>query len=337
MSEISLPELELRVIEILQSQGLPIEEIHLIGLLGKGNRATAFSVTIDGVYHVLKVYDSQESMQAELRNLRKIIPKDRFLFWWQEAESTSPIFIAIIEVPEGSELTSNLLDERVMHQLAINLADLHRLQYKQQVSVGKLKEQFKRWKQPFLDHVTEMGRDIAPYQEGIDKLKDMLESTPDLFRINKARIHGDFWWPNIIVAKEDVYFIDWESVKRGDPAEDIAKLRIFTYGYRSPTVPTFFWASPSDAPKMSQLMHSIAEQNREVTGDKTLPDRLKFYLPYYCVHELGNRHLFSQTKRAMDQIVADDFLNLLKDPLTPPPTLSSHGYFEEVESLRFPQ
>lgn len=335
MADFNLPELELELIDLLRGQGLPIEEIRLIGLLGKGTRATAFSVIIDGVYHVLKVYDSKDSLRAELKNLKKIIPKDRFLFSWQEQMEGSKLNLAIIEVPEGRELNSGLLTPTTIDRLAERLAELHSIRYRQRVSVTNLREQLKRYTTPFLDHIKLMGRDVAPYQQVVQQLNDMLTGQPELFRINKVRIHGDLWWPNIIVANEDVYLIDWESVRRSDAAEDLAKLRVFIYGYRTPAVPTFFWQAPEQRQQMADLITEIVATHTAVTGDQDLTERLRFYLPYFCIYELAQRYLHNASMKSMNHVVADDLLNLIKDPLAAPPDLTKHSYFDEVEALRY--
>src|SRR6266536_2308102 len=122
----NLAELELELIGLLQGQGWQAEEIHLIGLLGQGTRATVFSVVIDGAYYVLKVYDSKDSLQAELKKLRRI-SRDRLLFYWQARAGGPGRNLAIIEVPEGQELNSSLLTDAVIDRLAERLAELHQI------------------------------------------------------------------------------------------------------------------------------------------------------------------------------------------------------------------
>ena len=335
MPPLNLADLELQLIDILSSQGLPVEEIRLIGLLGKGTRATVFSVMIDGVYHVLKVYDSNESLRAELKNLKKVTPKDRFLFYWQNQPGDDlNINLAILEVPEGRELSSGLITPSSAEWIAGRITELHSIRYRQRVSQSSLVQQLDRHKKPFLDHIVSLERDPAPYMKMLDNLKAMLIKSPDLFRANKVRLHGDFWWPNIVVAKEDVYFIDWESVRRGDAAEDIAKLRVYIYGYRTPADPIFFWEQPSDGPRMGELVEAIARRHQTQLGDDSLPERLKFYLPLFCIEELANRFMLPDAQVSMNKILADDALALADDPFAAPPDLTKYGYFDEVQSLR---
>lgn len=337
MPPLNLADLELELIDILTTQGLPVEEIRLIGLLGKGTRATVFSALIDGDYHVLKVYDSKDSLQAELKNLRKVIPKDRFLFSWQEKlDDDRKINLAIIEVPEGTELSSNKITDSFSQRIADRLVELHSIRYRQRVSHASLIQRLDRYKQPFLDHIAVMGRDLAVYENLWRTLKDNLRRNPDLFRTNKVRIHGDLWWPNIIAAKEDAYLIDWESMRRGDACEDIAKLRVYIYGYRTPAVPTFFWDDVNHAPRIGELVATIVNRHETVLGDTSLRERLKFYLPLWCIEELGNRYMFgADTQKAMNKMVADDALSLAENPLAAAPDLSTYGYFNEIEAERY--
>lgn len=333
MTKLTLPELELELIDLLASRGLPIEEIRLIGLLGRGSRATVFSVIIDGVYHVLKVYDSKENLQAELKNLKKIIPRDRFLFWWEERIEQSMLNIAIIEVPEGKPLTESSLDEFTTDRLATHLAELHGIRYRQNVSVTALQRQLRRHASIYLKAVEQMGQDPAEHKQMLDGMMRTLKDQADLFRVNKVRTHGDLHWPNIIVAKEDVYLIDWESMGRGDAALDIGKLRIVIYwGVNS--YETVFWDGPKDRDKVSAMTRSITSKHVTLNGDKTLTDRLKVYLPFECIKVLSERYLAGHTETgfetAVNNMLADEALALAKDPFAVPPRLESHGYYEAL-------
>jgi len=332
---LNLADLELELIDILSTQGLPVEEIRLIGLLGKGNRAMAFSVTINGVYHVLKVYDSRDSLRAELKNLKKVTPKDRFLFAWEERlEDNRKTNLAIIEVPEGHAINSSLLNEASITDLTNQVVTLHRLRYRQKVSYTALKQQLKRVEQPFLKHIELMGRDPKRYRQLLSDLDIMLTSSPDLFRTNKVRVHGDLWWPNVIAASEGVYLIDWESVHRGDAAEDIAKLRTTLHFANSDARSVFFWRDVIDSRHITNLMKQILARHQEL-GDDTLPERLRFYLSAACIDHLTQRYLVGDTLLAIDQavngLVADEALRLFEDPLATP-DLSSHNYFAEVSA-----
>ena len=330
----SLRQLELELIDLLKGQGLPVEEIRLIGLLGKGTRASVFSVLIDGVYHIVKVYQSSETMRAELRNLKKVISKQQFFFSWEERFDNRKLNLVILEVPEGSELNSGLINQTTADRLADRLAELHMIRYRQRVSLTSLREQLERYSQPYLAHIRLMGREVGQYQTILDQLHHTLDANEELFRTRKVRIHGDLWWPNVIVAREDVYLVDWESMRRGDAAEDIAKLRIIVYGPRNLSVPTFFWQSSADGSQLSLLIKTIVERHHELAGDDRLIKRLTFYLPFLAVQELGARYISGDTKQAMNPIIADDLLGLAADPLAPPPDLTRYGYFEELERER---
>ncbi len=322
-----LAALELKLVRILRKQGFVTNEIRLIGLLGQGNRGSVFALTLGGIYHVVKVYSSKDDLRAELKNLKKVIPKDRLLFWWEEQKYSPKVNFVVLEVPEGQELNSSNLTESRAEILAVRLAELHRIRYRQRVSATSLREKLERSIPAYLKHIELMGRDIAPYKAISDELVKAVRDNPEQFRVKKARIHGDLWWANIIVTKEDVYLVDWESLRRGDPAEDIAKLRVITYGHRSPQLPTFFWQSGDDTGKMPMLMKKILEYS----DDPALIKRLQFYIAYQALRELASRYIGGSTREAMNKIVADDLLNLAHDPLAAPPDLNQYGYLEEVK------
>lgn len=331
--QLSLPELESELIELLRGQGLPIEDIRLIGLLGKGSRGTVFSVLIDGAYHVLKVYDSKESLRAELKNLRKMTPKDRFLFSWQETVEGSKLNLAIIEVPEGQELTSELLTEIRADQIAHTLAQLYAIRHRQKVSLTSLRDNLERQRDPFMQMIQLLGLNIETYEALFANIDDLLIDQAGAFRTRKVRIHGDLWWPNIIVAQEAIYLIDWESLRRGDAAEDIAKLRIVLYWPRGADRAVYFWKANEHRFRVAYLMKRIVEQLDAQRGDVYMKTKLRYYLPILCIQELGQRYLLGKTQTKLDMvknlILAQEALNLFEDPLAPPPDLA--GFIQAIQ------
>lgn len=334
MPPLDLVELERELIDILSSQGLPVEEIRLIGLLGQGTRATVFSVQINGVYHVLKVYDSKESLRAELKNLRKVTPRERFLFSWQERLGDDrKINLAIIEIPEGQELNSGHLNDTRIESLVEQVNSLHRLRYRQRVSLASLRQRFERVRQPFMDHITLMGLSANQYDNLLASMEEMLEQQGDLFRVNKVRVHGDLWWPNVIVAGGGVYLIDWESVHRGDACEDIAKLRTTIYSPKVfATRSGSFWRDQADARQVGLLMAQLIELH-QTTGDDTIAERLRLYLALDCVDLLSQRYTAGETQLEFDKasnlLLAHDALALFADPAAPP-GFSHNSYFQTL-------
>jgi thiamine kinase-like enzyme len=334
-----LAELELQLMGILAGQGLLAAEVRLIGLLGKGSRATVFSVLVNGVHHVLKVYDSRESWQQELKNLRKVTPRDRLVLPWRGEAGGQALNLVIIEVPEGRQLTSERLSDAVGASLAARMAELHRLRYRQLVSVAAMRESLDHLRDPFLAHVEQMGREVGPYEALLETLRRRLTEEVAVFRVRKVRVHGDLWWPNVVAAQEGVYLVDWESVRRGDAAEDIAKFRFYLHyprNYQPSSV--FFWQAAEDGEKVGAMMKVLVERHGEVAGDTSLMERLKLYLPYLAVRELAHRYLGSHFEapvdRALNEIIADEALVLAETPLANPPDLRAHGYFAAVEATR---
>jgi predicted Ser/Thr protein kinase len=330
----SIPELELELVDLLRAQGLPAVEIRLIGLLGQGSRASAFSVLINGTHHVLKVYDSKESLRAELKNMRKVIPKERLFFWWQERVEGSKLNLAIVEVPEGRSLTAELLTPSTATWLAERLRQLHRIRYRQRVSVTALKEQLLRTGPIFMQHVTAINYRPAECEQLLEYLTEQLDKSSDLYRVHKVRVHGDLNCANIIVATEDVYLIDWESVHRADAAVDIAQLRLDVFFPQNQAMTQFFWSKQSDANLVSPLLSQIIERYHLNHGGD-ISERLKLYLPLRCLEVLANRYIFGNTELPFDQaankLVIDQALDLAQNPLAPPPDLSTHGYWDEIQ------
>ncbi|HVQ44393.1 MAG TPA: aminoglycoside phosphotransferase family protein [Candidatus Saccharimonadia bacterium] len=322
----------------LRAQGLMPSSLRLIGLLGVGNNATVFSATIDGVYHVLKVYSSKTRMHAELRHLRKITPPDRQLFIWEEPQEGSIFHFFIVEMPPGHQLRSADLTPPRMQALVEQMVELHRVRFKQRVSVTSLRHRLRQCKIA-LDQWTALGLDQAQYQQLFRDLERLLDEHAEAFRVKKSRIHGDLWWPNIIATPTGAYLIDWDEVRRADAAEDIAKLRIEVW-FSQNAFPSrnFFWSAANHGARLQALMRQITAAHEAEFGDDLLV-RLRFYLPLYGLYQLAKLAIGGSItepilRPSLYRLLAQDIIRLAADPLAPVPDLRGGQYYGLVRRSR---
>jgi fructosamine-3-kinase len=278
LSPEQLVQLELDLIEMLRAQGMPIQEIKLIGLKGSGDFSSVFSVLIDGVHHVLKVYRLEESFRREIRNLRRQIAKDRFLFVWPAKSNRFNYFIVVIEVPEGSQLHETMLTPIVAERLGDALINLHSLQYKKRhVTVTDIQRIFDEARRDAIAH-----GDLFP-ELGSQRIADIIDAGKAYvdrhakdFRVPRSRTHNDLWWANVIVAQEDVYLIDWENLGRDDYTRDLAFFRLMAYYERS-IAPVSMWDSTPDDVAMDSFMADILARYPEAFDDATFYRRYGLY------------------------------------------------------------
>src|SRR5260221_14145309 len=122
-----LEQLESRVVPLLKRRGIEVQDIQPIGLLGKGQYSTVFSLLINNQYHVLKVYMDPASYTREMRNRKRLIWPSPIVLSSKRNENSLGYDIVITKVPEGEKFTSDFLLEWVMEKLADHLLELHRI------------------------------------------------------------------------------------------------------------------------------------------------------------------------------------------------------------------
>lgn len=332
------PELLDELLSTLRTQGLMPSSLRLIGLLGMGNNATVFSVTIDDIYHILKVYDSKDRMMRELKHLRKITPTDRLLTHWEDNVSGVILNFFIVEMPIGRQFTSKDLTQPRIHSLSEQLVDLHRVRFKQKVSLPSLKSRLHQCRIA-IDQAQELGLNPLIFRQLFADLKHLLVARPKAFQVEKARIHGDLWWPNIVSTEDGVYLIDWDEVRRADPCEDLAKLRIHLWFSRN-AFPSriFFWSAANHGQKVRSLMQQlVTDHETEFQGDFNL--RLKFYLSLYGLHELarlaiGGSIVEPVLRPPLYRLLAEDILRLAQDPTAAVSDLRGTDYYALAKRSR---
>lgn len=276
-------QLELDLVQALTGQGLAPEEIRLIGVKGSGYHGTVFSVMIDGLHHVLKVYLEEKAFDRETKHLHQVIPSGRFLFVWRASENRFAYNIVIIEVPDGNEMRPATFTMDTTAVLAQRLVALHSLRSRRRVSAKSLKLRFEEVQPAAVAHATEYGDLISPseVQEVIELAKQYLRENKDKFRVRKSRTHGDLWWSNIIVAAEDIYLVDWEWLQLADYCEDLAKMRILFNFVRRVEPITFFDAGSIQSDEIDAKMSIMLKIYRQHFSDPIIKSRYGFYCLLY--------------------------------------------------------
>jgi|GEM_PF-1631557 len=272
-----LVQLELDLISILRGQGMPVEEIKLIGLKGAGDFSTVFTIMIDGIHHVLKVYRREESFAREIRHLRRQIPRDRLLFIWPARANRFNYSIVVIEVPEGQQLHERMLTPIVAERFGDCLINLHSLQYKKRVTLPEVTRLFDEARRNAVVHgdlFPELGS--ARIEEVITAAQAYAKRHANMLRVSKTRTHNDLWWANVIVAEEDVYLIDWENLGRDDYAKDLAFFRLFT-NYERTAPPVSMWEGEPDSVLIDTFMADILRRYPEEFSDETFWQRYGLY------------------------------------------------------------
>jgi len=284
-----LEELERRILPLLTRRGIVVEQIQPIGVLGRGASSTVFSLLIDGKYHVLKVYYSHTSFLREQRNRRRLLWPPRIVLASRQTENSLGYDLVITEVPEGTSFNSEHLHDWVQERMGRHLIELHRLHRARKVSTPGLVQALADVETGALKAGDMYGPDgrekIAAL---LVDVRAWLAGNAKLMRVGCSVLHNDLWWDNLIVANDEVYLIDWESMKTGDYAEDLAFSRVMM-DYTTPQYqPRKFWRTQRNEDVANRFWYGIIEMYQHEFDDKTLPERIKFYLILQTLRRLSD-------------------------------------------------
>lgn len=284
-----LEELEHRLLPLLTRFGIAVEQIQPIGIIGRGASSTVFSLLINSKYHVLKVYSSHTSFLREQRNRRRLIWPPRIVLASRQNENSLGYDLVITEVPEGRSFNSEHLLDWVQEKMGRHLLELHRLRRARKVGTPGLS----RALDDVLDGALKAGDIYGPSGREIisgviDDVRTWLNHNSALMRVRSSVLHNDLWWDNIIVAKDDIFLIDWESMKTGDYAEDLAFSRVMM-DYVSPRYPEHkFWRTQRKEDIADRFWNGIVNMYAHEFEDESLPDRLRFYLVLQTLRRLSD-------------------------------------------------
>jgi thiamine kinase-like enzyme len=101
-------------------------------------------------------------------------------------------------------------------------------------------------------------------------------------------LHNDLWWDNIIVAADDVYLVDFESVKTGDYAEDLAFIRVM-FDYYPQYYQRRFWHNERDEASANEFIDGIIRHYQREFDDPGLPERMQFYVALQALRRLSDQ------------------------------------------------
>ncbi len=285
-----LEELEARLVPLLTRRGIPVESIQPIGLIGRGASSSVFSLLINHKYHVLKLYYSHYSFLREQRNRRRLIWPPRVLLSSRQNENSLGYDLVITEVPEGVSFNSTHLLDWVQERLGQHLMELHRIRRARKVSTPGLRQAITDVTPGALKAAELLGGSAPSVVQGlITEIQDWLAHHAATMRVTSSLLHKDLWWDNIIIARDDVYLIDWESMKTGDYAEDLAFGRVMI-DYCPPyhEKGNAFWRTPRNEAAVNRFWVGIVDLYAHEVGDETIHDRLRFYLVLQTLRRLSD-------------------------------------------------
>jgi hypothetical protein len=284
-----LEELEARLVPLLTRRGIQVESIQPIGLIGRGASSSVFSLLINGHYHVLKLYYSHTSFLREQRNRRRLIWPPRMLLSSKQNENSLGYDVVVTEVPEGTTFNSDYLLDWVQDRLGGHLIELHRIRRARRVSTVGLRTA--------VNDVASGAQKAADIHGGtapelieklLDELPAWLTSNSHKMRVTSSLLHNDLWWDNIVIAKDDVYLIDWESMKTGDYAEDLAFARLMM-DYQPPYYKDRkFWRVTRNEAAADRFWAGIIDRYEHEFEDETIHARLRFYLVLQTLRRLSD-------------------------------------------------
>jgi hypothetical protein len=299
-----IEDLEERLMPVLKRRGIQAESIQLIGLLGRGASSSVFSVMIDQKYYVLKLYYFHSSFLREMRNRRRLIWPPNILLTSKLNENSLGYDMVITEVPEGISFNSSHLIDWVQ-----DLMELHRLKRKRIVGVSGLISGLATDLPAAIDTAAQLGAEEAVIVESVgQEMNTFLKNNKNIMRVQGSLLHNDLWWDNIIIARDDIYLIDWESMRVGDYADDLAYMRIMLDFAPLYDKSRRFWLSERNETAANRFFAGVVREYIHEFNDTTLETRLKYYMGSRILSRLA---IMSRDPSQFDHELASIWTDLL--------------------------
>jgi aminoglycoside phosphotransferase (APT) family kinase protein len=278
-------ELQTNLVPLLRRYGNTVATFSYSGPLDHSSRSTVYAVTIDHKYYVIKFYHIHANYVRDLRNYRRLPKPPEILLALNGPQNPFKSDFIITAVLQGSSMTSNDLTVTVALRLSRYLIELHRVRRSRPVSISSLHRA--------IDDTAygapgAAGSKKAVVTNTIASMHKFLDSQGEIMRVTPSLLHNDVWWDNIIVTPNDVYLVDWEWMKVGDYAEDLAHARIMLAHRPNHDKRRQFWLETPNEDKANRFFRVIADQYVREFGDRTLYDRLKFYLALATLRRLSD-------------------------------------------------
>jgi aminoglycoside phosphotransferase (APT) family kinase protein len=285
MSMMRSDELQIRLVPVLREHGIIASTVHTSGPLDSSSRSSVFALMIDHKYYVLKFYLIHANFVRDLRNYRRLPNPPPVLMALTSDQNPFALDLIITAVPQGTSMSSIDLTDTVAYRLGRYLIDLHRVRRSRLVSVAGL---HRAVDDTAYGAPGAAGPKKTAVKRTISSMHKFLDSHGEIMRVRPSLLHNDVWWDNIIITQNGVYLVDWEWMKVGDYAEDLAHARIMLI-HRPAHDPTRqFWDGEPDEKKANHFFKLIQDQYIREFGDRTLKDRLRFYMALATLRRLSD-------------------------------------------------
>lgn len=207
---------------------LNVTEIKKIKIsnLGCGENNLNFLVDVDNKKFVFRIgmkEHIEKNMKREFNTI-KLLPENLGpkAIYFDDSKKLFPKVYSILSYVEGKHLTK--LSKKHLSLHAKTLASLHKIKSNYFGNIYAHKKTF--------DFLKRVKKEIHEFKEVLDdeiaknvypKMLKYAESKNHLFTSMKQfhLIHSDPCLTNILVNKNQIYYIDWEWAKFGDPAKDV--------------------------------------------------------------------------------------------------------------------
>lgn len=284
-----LEELERHLAPLLEAAGFPVETLQATGMLGRGGSGSVFSLHINNRYYVIKIYTSHAAYVRERRNWRRLVWPPQVILSLPANKNPLGYDIVVTAVPQGSSFTSENLQEWVSDKLCERLFEMHRVRRTRKITAASLRRSIDDVAWGATQAAAGVSEESRLMVENIvEELRRFLDRSSAIMRVQPSLLHNDLWWDNIIVARDDVYLIDWEWVKIGDYAEDIAYARVMM-GFVPVYDPSHrFWREQPDNMAANRFFARITDAYKREFEDSSLDERMRFYLCLQTLRRLSD-------------------------------------------------
>jgi len=269
-------------LDLFHKQGIHPKQIAILQTIDVGYNSTVYLLSLDGTKYAVKMYAERFNgtdvclhERSQTLKARTSIPDavPHVYFYSTHTDNGFHREILVMERVFGVPLTHDVFDDRVFDELVTVLKRLHRTEARtgpaldERVRLVHCREVLLQFLQ---DDAVLASERVANH---FDALQRYYLEREEIFRRPRTIIHGDLWWDNILVDDGRIRLIDWLESSEQEYCRDLAQFKI---GVLNEVL---------DVAASQRFFEKIVNAYREEFEDKTIFERIRYYLPTLFLEE----------------------------------------------------
>jgi len=266
---------------LFAAMGKP-KNVEVLRKIDIGYNSVVYLVSVEGTEYAVKIYNARYNGSnvciQEKNNVvkaRRHIPESvpNVLFCSQHTENGFDREILVMEKAAGTPLTKKIFDVQVFEELTSVLVRLHHSQLDSRAEIEE-KERLHACRSLITSYLKRKEpAALERISNHLDALEKFYLQRKEIFSFRRAMIHGDLWWDNILVDKNEINIVDWLEASEQDYCRDLAQFKI---GVLDEIL---------DNHRSQAFLEKLLEVYREEFGDESIHERMGYHVPLMYLEE----------------------------------------------------